>query len=389
MQTSTESWGGRVALMVAHCAGMIDLVALPVWVGALIAQYGFSPAQAGGLATLFLIGAVVSSLVCAPRFNKIDARLMAAVGFALAAVAFFVASLLSGFAALVLCHVIAGASVGCALSFTHGTIAHSGHPHRLFATVGMALGVFAIVFLGATPNLIAAFGGPVLFRTFAGIMAVAAIAAIVAFPTATARSDEDIIEEVSHLRPAVWFGVAGISCMALTQAMMFSFLERIGIDRGFGREAVTGVLIALGFVNLFPALLAAFLEKRVSPHAVLLVGPIVQALIALAISFGGSFPAYAAPAVFFAAVMIFTHTFAFGVLSKLDPTARALAGTPAMLMIGAAVGPILGGTLVQSFGYGSLGVAAVIVAAIAVLLFSKVHAPHVPILNMPHEPKGA
>ena len=86
MQTSTESWGGRVALMVAHCAGMIDLVALPVWVGALIAQYGFSPAQAGGLATLFLIGAVVSSLVCAPRFNKIDARLMAAVGFALAAV---------------------------------------------------------------------------------------------------------------------------------------------------------------------------------------------------------------------------------------------------------------------------------------------------------------
>ena len=76
---------GRIALMVAHCAGMVDLVALPVWVGALIAQYGFSPAQAGGLATLFLIGAVVSSLFFAPRFNRIDARLVAAAGFALAA----------------------------------------------------------------------------------------------------------------------------------------------------------------------------------------------------------------------------------------------------------------------------------------------------------------
>ena len=111
-----------------------------------------------------------------------------------------------------------------------------------------------------------------LFRTFAVIMVVAAIAALVSFPTATARGDEDLIDEVTHLRPAVWFGVAGISCMALTQAMMFSFLERIGIDRGFGREAVTGVLIALGFVNLFPAPLAAFLEKRVSPRAVLFVG---------------------------------------------------------------------------------------------------------------------
>ena len=54
-------------------------------------------------------------------------------------------------------------------------------------------------------------------------------------------------------------------------------------------------------------------------------------------------------------MMIFTHTFAFGVLSKLDPTARALAGTPAMLMIGAAIGPILGGALVQGFGYGASG----------------------------------
>jgi predicted MFS family arabinose efflux permease len=389
MRTSTEKWPGRIALMLAHCAGMVDLVALPVWVGALIAQYHFSPAQAGGLATLFLVGAVLSSLFFAPRFNRIDSRTAATAGFALACLAFLAAAMVSDFTPLAALHFVAGVAIGCALSFTHGTIAHSANPHRLFAIVGMALGVFAIVFLGATPNLIAAFGGPVLFRTFAGIMAVAAVAAIIAFPTATARSDEDIIEEVSHLRPAVWFGVAGISCMALTQAMMFSFLERIGIDRGFGREAVTGVLIALGFVNLFPALLAAFLEKRVSPHAVLLVGPIVQALIALAISFGGSFPAYAAPAVFFAAVMIFTHTFAFGVLSKLDPTARALAGTPAMLMIGAAVGPILGGTLVQGFGYGSLGAAAVIVAAIAVFLFSNVHAPHVPILNAPHEPKGA
>ena len=43
MKTSTESWGGRVALMVAHCAGMVDLVALPVWVGALIAQYDSRP----------------------------------------------------------------------------------------------------------------------------------------------------------------------------------------------------------------------------------------------------------------------------------------------------------------------------------------------------------
>ncbi|MBL8303384.1 MAG: MFS transporter, partial [Ideonella sp.] len=53
----TDSLRGRAALRVAHCAGMVDLVALPVWVGALIAHYRFDPQQAGLLATLFLVGA--------------------------------------------------------------------------------------------------------------------------------------------------------------------------------------------------------------------------------------------------------------------------------------------------------------------------------------------
>jgi predicted MFS family arabinose efflux permease len=166
--------------------------------------------------------------------------------------------------------------------------------------------------------------------------------------------------------------------MALTQAMIFSFIERIGVDHGFGREAVTGVLISLGFVNLLPAPLAALMEKRLAAKHVMFAGPVLQASIAVAITFGSGFVAYAVPTVLFAAVMIFTHTFAFGLLSRLDPTARALAGTPAMLMIGAAIGPIFGGTLVQMFGYPALGLTSIATSAIAVLLFSRVFAPSAP-----------
>jgi predicted MFS family arabinose efflux permease len=373
MQSTTERWSGRLPLMVAHCAGMVDLVALPVWVGALIAQYKFTPQQAGGLATLFLIGAVLSSLFFAPRLNRMNARLAVIGGFALAAAAFFAAAWVTDFPTLAALHVFAGASAACGLSFAHGTIARSANPHRLFAIVGMALGVFAIVFLGATLNLIGAFGGRALFAVFSAVMAIAAIVAAISFPAVVAR-EENLIADVSHLSRAVWFGVAGVSCMALTQAMMFSFIERIGVDRGYGTEAVTSVLIALGFVNLLPAPLAAVLEKKLSAKTVVIAGPICQAVIAVAITFGSGFLAYAIPTVLFAAVMIFTHTFAFGLLSRLDPTARALAGTPAMLMIGAAVGPILGGTLVQSFGYHALGLGAIAISAVAVLLFSRVFA---------------
>ena len=372
MASTTENGSGRAALAIAHCAGMVDLVALPVWVGALIAQYKFDPPHAGGLATLFLAGAVLSSLFFATRFNRLNGRLAATAGFALAALAFLLASRVSSFAELAPLHALAGAAAACGLSVTHGTIAHSAHPHRLFALVNAAVGVFAILFLGATPNLIAAFGGQALFVVFGGVMAVAALASALAFPAAK----RDANAEVGHLiHPTVWFGVAGVSCMGLNQAMMFSFLERLGLDHGFTASAVTGVLIALGFVNLIPAPLAAYLETRVSARAVLFAGPILQALVIVALTFGVGFAAFAAPSMLLAGVMIFTHTFAFGVLSRLDRSSRALAGTPAMLMVGAMIGPILGGVLVQTFGYPALGVTAVVIAACAVALFARLHAP--------------
>jgi predicted MFS family arabinose efflux permease len=363
---------GTVALMIAHCAGMVDLVALPVWVGTLIGAYHLDPQQAGLLATLFLAGAVLSSLFFSPRLNRLPTRAMATIGFGVATLAFLciVSVAIDHYSEMVVLHTIAGIAVGCGLSFTHGTIGRSRNPHRLFAIAGLALGIFAIVFLGATPELIAGHGGPTLFRVFAGVMGVATIACALAFPLLRVRYSAATTDEPHFVR-AVWFGMAGVGCIALTQAMLFSFVQRIGLDRGFGLSAVTATLIALGVVNLFPAPVAALLERRVPARRVGQTGPVVQAVLALCITHSLTFAPYAAATSVFAAVMIFTHTFAFGMLARMDTTGRAVAATPAMLMTGAAIGPVLGGTLVKQFGYGSLGVAAVLIAAAAVFCFSR------------------
>lgn len=370
----TESFSGRAALMVAHCAGMVDLVALPVWVGTLISRYRLDPQQAGLLATLFLAGAVVASVVLAPRFARLRVRPVAAGGFAVSALAFAALSATTDFATLAALHAVAGLAAGAALSVTHGTIARSANPHRQFALVGMALGVFAIVFLGGVPPLVAAAGGPALFLVFAGVMAVAAAVSALAFPSPdpVASGAAAAGAPAVPLPRAVWFGIAGIAAMALVQSMTFSFLERVGSDRGFGVAAVTGVLVALGVVNLFPAALAALLERHWPARRVLLAGPVLQALLVVVIMNAGTFAPYAAAASVFAAVMIFTHTFAFGLLAQLDASGRALAATPAMLMVGAAIGPIVGGTLVKAFGYGHLGLAALVIGALAVFCFSRI-----------------
>lgn len=370
--STTESKRGTFALMVAHCAGMVDLVALPIWVGVLIGRYRFDPQMAGAIVTTFLVGAVIASVIVAPRINRFSSRWTATIGFGVSAACFFVAASQQSFAALAILHALSGISAGAALSMTHGTIARSPRPHRLFAMVGIALGVFAIVFLGATPKAVAAAGGPALFVAFGGVMAFSSVVCLVAFPDS--RLNRPKIEERSTARipKAVWFGILGVSAMGLVQSMTFSFLERVGVDRGFGATAITGVLIALGFVNLFPAALAALLEKRWAAEKVMLIGPLLQAGLVAAIMNSNEFLPYALAASVFAAVMIFTHTFAFGLLARLDASGRSMAATPAMLMTGAAIGPVLGGTLVKASGYGSLSVAAVCVGVLAAICFSRV-----------------
>jgi predicted MFS family arabinose efflux permease len=370
MNPRSTSTFGHVALIVAHCAGMVDLVALPVWVGTLIQHYQLDPQQAGGLATLFLIGAVVSSVFLASRFQRVKGRWVAAGGYALAAACFGTLSQPQDTTTMAVLHAVGGLAAGAALSVTHGTIARSVNPHLKFAIVGIGLGVFAVLFLGASPKVIEAAGGFMLFAIFGAVMLLASLVCAAGFPEPE-REAMAVDAPVAHIPRAVWFGIVGISAMALVQSMTFSFLERVGSDRGYSLTLITGVLVVLGMVNLLPAALAAMLEKRWHARRVLLAGPVIQALLAAVIMNAPSFYAYAASASVFAAVMIFTHTFAFGLMARLEPSGRAMAATPAMLMVGAAIGPVLGGTLVKSAGYGSLGLAAVLIGGLAVYCMSR------------------
>ncbi len=370
--TRTDSVRGRTALAVAQCAGMVDLVALPVWVGTLVLHYKFDPQQSGLLVTLFLSGAVLSSIVIAPLFHRLKSgRWVAAVAFAAASLIFFTLSQTSSFEVMALLHGIGGLAIGAALSVKDGTIARSANPHRLFAMCGAALGAFALVFLSTVPPLVAQYGGPLFFRIFAAVMLVGAVTSLLAFPALDAAGPAPAPAPQSRGSSTrmIWAGIIGLCCMSIVQAMGFSFLERIGADSGFGVEQVAAVLMAVGFVNLFPTALAAILQKRVAAKYVLMAGAGVQAILVFTVFNSASFWPYAVAGTSFAAVMLFTHVFGFGLLASMETTGRVLAATPAMMMSGAAVGPLLGGTLVKFANYQAVGGAAILIGSVALLCF--------------------
>jgi predicted MFS family arabinose efflux permease len=146
-------------------------------------------------------------------------------------------------------------------------------------------------------------------------------------------------------------------------------LDRIGIMRGFGQDRVNALLVVCGLVNLLPAALAGLLQKRLQPVRVALVAAPLQALLAVTVTLSTIYLQYALAASVYAAVLIFMHTFLFGLIARLDPSGRALAATPAMMMTGSAIGPALAGTVAMRAGFGGQALLAVAVGACATLCF--------------------
>ncbi|MCO6188457.1 MFS transporter [Rhizobium sp. L1K21] len=377
--SNSNSFGGKVVLSIGHVAGMIDMVALPLWIGNLMAHYGFSPVQAGLTVTLFLFSVVVASTIIAPIFDRIPHRAFVAGGFAVAAAAFFAVSRLpvdvSSLNLLVGLHIVAGLGTGIALSVTHGNIGRTENPHRLFGTVNVALGVLGVFFFAALPQLVEHMGADMMFVVFAATMGFAAVCTALFFPAAaTPKTIQQAAAPKATPPRAVWFLIGVVICLTFNQAMVFSFLERIGAERGFATEQVNIVLVALGFVNLLPGALAAILQKRLSPLFVGFCGPILQAILAVTLSNSPVFLPYALAGTVYVSIVIFTHTFLFGLLARLETSGRAVSATPAMMMIGSCTGPAVGGAIVSGFGYGALGVAATIVSVMALSLLVAVRA---------------
>lgn len=371
--TTTDSLRGRIGLAIANCAGMVDLVATPIWVGTLVDFYKFDPQEAGLLVSLFLAGAVLSSIVVARMFHRFTSgRGVAVIGFVVASGIFFALSKTMDFGVLATLHVLGGLAIGAVLSVKDGTVARSSNPHRVFAICGTALGIFALVFLGAVPPVLAELGGTLLFHILAVIMMIGAVSSFVAFPKVDAVvSAPEFSQTKGSVTFTVWAGIVGLCCMGVVQSMAFSFLERAGVEREFGVEKVTAILVALGFINLFPTVLAALLEKRLNPKSVLMSGAVLQALLVLIIFGTTTYLPYSIAGSLFVSVMLFSHVFGFGLLARLETTGRALAATPAIMMAGGAIGPVLGGTLIKFSSYQALGVAAVVMGIAALACFSQ------------------
>jgi predicted MFS family arabinose efflux permease len=361
---------GILALVLCNVGGMVDFVALPLWVGSLMQSRGLNAQQAGMLVTLYILGVLGGSLMVSPRLNSLNGRLTASIGFLVAALALLSIIATQSLTAMSILHGIAGLGVGWGLSATHGAIARSQNPHRVFGLGGLGTAIFAIVFFATVPHALAVHGINALFLVLAGLLGISTLAAAAAFPHAGAVETKGPDVNAATISPSVRaLAFMGVACLTTTQAMVFGFIERAGVAHGFGADKIGLMLLVSGFVNLSAPVVAAVLQRRLSSRLVSIGVLPLHGLCGALAMLAPTYLPYAIFATLMVWLVVFGHNFIFSLIAALDPSGRTAASTPAMLMVGSAIGPVAGGTLVDLFGYGSLAVASGVLALMGCCCF--------------------
>jgi predicted MFS family arabinose efflux permease len=366
MKSTSENFLGRATLLISHVGGMVDLVALPLWISGLIASAHFLPQKAGALVSLYIFGVMISNIVLAPRFMRLNGRIAATAGFAISAACFFILTHVSGFPPFAALHLLAGLGAGAGLSCVHGTIGRSKNPHRLFAIVNIGVCVFGIIFFATVPHLLETIGVNIVFIILGSLMVAAALACALAFPPVN-----EVPKRATYSGPiasklsARVFAFAGVAFMTAAQSAMFGFVQQVGMAHGFAASTIGLLLAGTAFLNLVAPVLAGILQHKLPPTPVAMTGVFLHGCASLVICDTLGFTPFAIAAGSLVFLTIFSHIFMFGFISRIDRSGRMAALTPSMLMVGTAIGPFLAGTVVGAYGYHALGLTAAALAWIS------------------------
>ena len=177
-------------------------------------------------------------------------------------------------------------------------------------------------------------------------------------------------DRIRHpLHPSEWLALAGTAAFFLGQGALYTFIERVGATSGFDKEAIEhslSVFALVGFLSSFAVLL---LGPRVTSLLALTVGALTNLAGTLAVMSADHRTYTVAICLFYVSLPIIA-TCQFGAIARADPTGRTAVYASTATFGGFAIGPYLGGILVERFGFAALqalDIGMVIFAAITLL----------------------
>ena len=366
---SAKSIAGAIAVMVL--VPMFFLV-LPMYVGALADDFGFTSAQIGYLVSIELGGAALASLSALFWLRRTDWRKATLILLIVLAAANWMCIGAGGdYEALYRVRAIAGLAAGALMAIALAALGDTRDQDRNFAFgVAGQLGISGCLLL-VLPYFVVRWGVDSVFAIFL-------LACLIAIPLArwipsTGKAPVTVrMTERKSLLP-LW-GLAGSAAIFVGQAAVWAFIERMGSTAGLSPSTIGAALGSSVFAGLAGALTASWLSDRKGrrlPMALAMAGEIVCLLFL----FDGF-----TTAIYFAVVIVYSVCWNFwlpyqmAVIADTDISGKFVALITLSQAVGIAVGPALVGPLISQDNFNPVVWTGIGFAVLAMAMFLPVTA---------------
>ncbi|WP_030211034.1 MFS transporter [Streptomyces bikiniensis] len=358
MSSRSRGAGALVALVALFTAGYLAPYLLPTVVGRLSAGLGLTPAQAGLVGSVLLLGSSTAGFTLAARGERIGPRRAARAGL-LAMIVGYGSAAAAGTVPLVVAGaVLGGLGSGTATAVAAAGIAGRRDPHRASTLGLLSVSAAAGALYLTLPHLGTGHAPPLL----AIVCAAALVWPVTGRLEGGARARADADAGAAHVagplpyRRAGAVLAGGILCWSLAQNALWGVSGRIGTTQAGLSEVTVGAVFAAALgAGLAGVTAAGALGSRLGRAVPIGAGTVVIAGCVLLSSAAGDLVSFAAGEILWNAVYPVVLSYLLGLAASLDPRGRWAVLVGSASSLGVACGPVTGSLLSEGAGYPGMG----------------------------------
>lgn len=327
---------------------------LPLILGALADEYGFSNPQIGWIGAAENTGMLLGSVGVSALSRWASYRRLAAAGIAIALAGNAITLGSSSFAAFCAVRLTTGIGSGLCYSAAIASLSLTRQSARNFSIFVVVLVIANSLELWLIPDIVRIWHARGIYAVL-GLLFVLPGVLIRYLPGAVAGGDGRAAATDAGAGSAAATGLFGLAgaCLAgvvlfcIAASAFYAYAERIGVSIGMSASGISNTLTLCNLFSLTGSMLAYALGRRWGQHRPQLGAILVMIGVYALWSVGLSKASYIAGVLVFFEVWSMVSVYQLSTLTGIDPSGRRVALIPAAQGIGQSAGPFLAGVLLN------------------------------------------
>jgi predicted MFS family arabinose efflux permease len=352
--------------VIVVCTGFSSQMVVPIWIGQVIETFQIGSAAAGRIASVEFLTVALTSVTVAAFVGRVPSRAFCVLGTLLLFAGNLASMFVTSVDALMAARVVCGLGKGVVVAIIFGLAGQTVNPTRTFAVLNAAYAGFSAAAFLLVPLVVERYGMDGAFGSMVAITIVG-LTCLKWVPQARRDTQESWFRSLPKA-PAGLLTLAGLTLMWTAHGSIWVFVERIGVRNGLPLSSIGMVLSAGAVLTVFGPLASHVLEIKRGALWPVLMGLVVLAAAGALLCLGHGVALYIGATLLFSLTALFVLPYIMGLLGFADPGGKLTAGASAFMTLGGSIGPLIGGTVIESAGYPALAFTAAGLIAVVIAL---------------------